>query len=119
MLNGNETLTLDSAFEIAKQVEDALKKVSDARYAQALTKVREMLERAVEVRDQMVSLDKSRGEARQHYEMLMQQSESLRKDIVELEKQKIELQGAVDGKTKALDKLRADAKRVAEKIAND
>lgn len=119
MSNGNETLTLDKAFEYAYQIEHALEAVSDAKYAEALGRIREMLERAVEFRDQMISLEQSRTETRKHYELLVQQSESLKRDIDGLEKRKAELQEAVNEKAQALRDLRAEATKIAVKIANE
>ena len=114
----SETITLDRALEFGHQIEQALKATSDPRYAEALGRVREVLERAVEVRDQMVSLDGSRKEARQHYEMLLQQCETLKEEIADLNRRKSDAEAAFNEMAKVLSAAKAEARKIAEKLAN-
>lgn len=114
-----QTLTLDKALDFSYQIVQALKTVSDPIYRDAFGRIHELLQLSVECRDQIASLTKSRENTRQLSDLLVQQNAALKEDIAKLEEQKASLERAVDGKREALDKLRADAKRAAEKIAND
>jgi len=106
-------MTLDKAFEVAYQVEQALKTVSDPRYAEGLSRIHDMLERAVEFRDQMAGLQTARVEAQHHYDLLISQAESLREDISRLTTEKAKLEAEIEKKKQAIGTLRREAADIA------